>query len=194
MSIRLDALPELEVRWDATVSDSAGEGVDIEIADFGGFRTEADTAKILKFKQDDYKAYADAARAAGHVPIPITGPWDDGSSRPIAAYGESYHDFGGARDFTIAHYPSGMSYESAVSRVQAIAEANGLRSGHSYGDDPHLELRVTLPELQQMWAAYEAEGGTGAGGIGAGAALAILAIGLGSFVALRYVQGLKSWT
>jgi hypothetical protein len=192
MSIRLQALPDLVARWNATVADAAAEGIVVEIADFGGYRTESDTALILKYKQQDYDAYAQAALAAGHTPLPITGPWDDGSARPIAPYGSSYHDFGAARDFTISHYPKelGMSYADAVRRVQELAESNGLRSGHDFGDDAHLELPVTLDVARQMWADYQAS----SGGIGSGTAVVvILALGVG-IVALRYVAGLKTWS
>lgn len=160
MTIRLDALPELAQLWDQLVAIAAGEGIGVGIEDWGGFRTVDDTAQILAFKQADYDEYAAAARAAGHEPNPITGPWDNGSSRPIAPYGQSFHNYGAARDFAIDAVPAGMSMDDAVSRVQAIGVGLGFRSGASYGDDRHLELTIPLADAAAAWAAYQGAGAT----------------------------------
>jgi hypothetical protein len=191
MSIRYDAVPELLDRWDLLTELLGGEGIGIAVADYGGYRTAADTTEIQGFKDRDYAAYAAAERRAGRVPVPITGPWENGNSRPIQPYGSSYHNYGAARDFTITQR-GGLSERDALARVQSLAEAAGLRSGKSFGDDYHLELPITLAAARELWAA---EGGTvDAGGItGAQVALGILAVSVGIWVVIRYVPPFKDW-
>lgn len=189
MSIRTQALPELVELWDKTVSDAGAAGIVVAIADFGGFRTDADTAQILQFKQDDYDAYAAAAVAAGHMPLEITQGWDDGNPRPIRPYGQSFHDFGAARDFIVKRWPAGMTQAQAVRRVQDIAIANGLKSGRSYGDDPHLQLPITLEDAAARWDAYDAQRGS----VSMTVVWAILAVGVGAITVARYAGGLRNW-
>ena len=190
MSIRYDALPELENAWDLLSELAAGEGIGIAVQDYGGYRNAADTSEILAFKDRDYAAYAQAQRAAGRVPIPITGPWENGNSRPIQPYGSSYHNYGAARDFKITQR-GGYSEGEALARVQSLAEAAGLRSGKSFGDSYHLELPITLAEARARWAAI---GCTVDGGLtGAQVALGILAFSVGVWVVVRYVPPFKDW-
>jgi hypothetical protein len=181
MSVRLEALPELESAWDATVSDAAAEGIQLTIADFGGFRTANDTALILSYKQADYDAYAAAARAAGRTPVPITGPWDDGSPRPIAPYGQSWHDYGAARDADIVSFPSSMTLEDAIVRVDAIATANGLDTGAAYSDPLHLQLPVSLDEARARWAEYSSSSSSSLVWV-------LLAIGVGAAATVRLAR------
>jgi len=198
MSIRPDALPILVVMWDELEQRLALEGIRIGIADFGGFRTEADTNQINAYKLADYNAYAAAERAAGRTPLPISGAWDDGKPRPIAPYGRSFHNYGAARDFTIVARPAGMSYAEAVRRVQDIAEQDvQFSSGRSFGDDMHLELPLALEEVAAWWADYQAASASTSSGGSSGSAsmagvLAAIALGVGVFTVIRYAHVLKS--
>lgn len=157
--IRTDCLPELAAAWQATARDAAAQGIAIAIADEGGTRTPADTARILSYKQDDYNTYAETQRAHGRTPLPITGKWDTDSagrpsSRPVASFGSSFHDYGAARDFKVTAKPKGISTAAAMAKVQAIAKTHGLRSLAGIGDSPHLELSITLSDAKQRWSDY----------------------------------------
>lgn len=191
MTVRVDALPELVDAWTALESALESDGIAIAIADFGGYRTEADTAQILQFKADDYAAYAARERRAGRVPVPITGPWENGNARPIAPYGASMHNYGAARDFTIVRRPAGLSEADAIRRVQDAAESIGFRSGRSFGDDRHLELPISLPDAAARWEAYHAAASTESD---LTPIFVILALSVGVFVAAKYARGLKSWS
>ncbi|MGH9884107.1 MAG: hypothetical protein ACREBE_01160 [bacterium] len=188
MTVRVDALPELVDAWRELEQLAGEEGITLAIADFGGFRTAADTSLILSYKQQDYDAYAARERGAGRSPLPITGPWEDGSSRPIAPFGQSYHDYGAARDFVIVGRPAGMSVSEAELRVDDLAEYLGLDTGRSYGDRRHVELPISLQEARDRWAEYSANS------ISPGTAVWLLiALGVGVLATVRYASGLRSW-
>jgi hypothetical protein len=190
MTIRLDALPELADRWAALEQLAGDEGIELGVADYGGYRTAADTAEIVAFKNADYAAYTAAARAAGRVPVPITGPWDNGNARPIAPYGRSYHNYGAARDFVIVSFPPWLSVDEAVARVQELGERAGFRSGRTFGDDDHLELPLTLEQAAAAWAEYSSSSSSSAGMT---ALLVGLALSVGVFTVVKYAPGLKEW-
>jgi len=187
MSIRLEALPELEERWAQLEELAADDDIELGIADYGGLRTAADTAEIIGFKNADYAAYAAAARAAGRVPVPITGPWDNGNARPIAPYGRSYHNYGAGRDFTIVSHPAWLSLGDAIARVQELAESVGLRSGRAFDDDYHLELPISLEEAAAAWAQYSSSHGSTTTTT---VVLVGLALTVGAITVLRYVSAL----
>lgn len=193
MSVRLEALPELADLWLELEHETAAEGIGIAIADFGGFRTAADTALILEYKQDDYDAYADRERRAGRTPVPITGPWEDGSSRPIAEFGKSYHDYGAARDFKIVSKPASMTTQAAELRTAAIAESIGLRSGSSWGDRWHVQLPITLEQAREMWDDYAGSSSSSSGAASMTAVWVAVAFGVGVVAAIRYATGLAKW-
>jgi len=183
VSIRLDALPELEERWVLLEQLTSDDGIELGIADYGGLRTAADTAEIISFKNADYAAYAAAARAAGRVPVPITGPWDNGNARPIAPYGRSYHNYGAGRDFTIVSHPAWLSLGDAVAHVQELAESIGLRSGRAFDDDYHLELPISLEQAAADWAEYSSSRGS----VTMTAVLVGLALTVGAVTVVRYM-------
>lgn len=189
MSIRLQALPQMAELWDELVQVLSAQDITIGVADFGGFRTAADTAEILNDKQADYDAYV----AAGGT-LPITGPWDDGSSRPIAPYGRSFHDYGAARDVKVLSAPAGMSGLAVTAAIDAAAESVGLVTGASYGDPLHVQLPISLDEAKAQWAAYVAAGGdTGpSSSTTTIAAFVVVAAAIG-VVAAAKSRGLKSW-
>lgn len=87
------ALPELlEARRKLeTAALAHGRRVAFKVAPYGGVRTQADTAKILKFRDDDYAVYL-ASLKPGQTPIPKE-RW-----RKIAEFGRSYHNYGAAFD------------------------------------------------------------------------------------------------
>lgn len=154
MTVRTDALPELTQAWYTLEQLAASHGVQMGIADFGGFRTAADTSQILGYRDADYAVYVKQQRAAGK-PVQSETSW-----RPISPYGSSYHDYGAARDFTVVIKPSSMSVDDAMALVRSLAPAAGLRAIYPGVDDPpHLELPIDLDTARQWWADYQA--GTG---------------------------------
>ena len=88
------ALPETVAAWNALESAAMAQGIAFTLNDFGGVRTPADTALILQYRETDYAA----ALAADTIPADTT----ISQFRPIAPYGQSYHDYGAAFDVTAA--------------------------------------------------------------------------------------------
>ncbi len=154
MTVRLDALPELTQAWYTLEQLAATHGVQIGIADDGGFRTQADTTRDVGYRDTEYAAYVQTQKAAGR-PVQSENVW-----RPIAPYGSSYHNYGAARDFTIVIKPSSMTTDAAMALVRSLAPAAGLRAIYpGTNDPPHLELPISLDDAAQRWSDYQA--GTG---------------------------------
>lgn len=152
MSIRLEALPALDDAIAQLEQRAAAEGIGFAIANFGGFRTAADTALILGYRDADYAVYAAKQLANGVTPIAMK-KW-----RPIATYGNSFHDYGGARDLTITYKPSWMSDSDALARLGELAPSVGLRWGGSFNDPAHFELPVPIGAAAAAWAEYSGSG------------------------------------
>jgi D-alanyl-D-alanine carboxypeptidase len=148
--IRLDALPELTTAIDALTAAAAPQGITFTTADFGGFRTQADTTEILDDRTADYAVYVARAQAAGTTPVSIN------QFRPIAPYSKSFHDYGAARDLKITAKPSTLSTAQALGALGAIAPSVGLRWGGTFthADPVHFELAIPLSQAAAMWAAY----------------------------------------
>lgn len=149
----------------------ASQGIEIGIADFGGFRTPADTTRILDYRQTEY----DQAIAVGSIPSSMT----IDQFRPIAPYGHSFHDYGAAFDIRLKSIPDGMTTDQAFTFAGALAPSLGLRWGGTFhnGDARHFELDVSLSEARSL---FQTETGTvdtsGAAGAG-GDASAMLGLG-----------------
>lgn len=132
------------------------------IADFGGLRTEADTARILRYREDDYRLYL-RRLPAGATPIPKE-EW-----RPINAFGKSHHNYGAAFDVRMIR--------GTIAALGALAPQAGLRWGGTFPryDGPHFELRISLAEARARWAAHSKRAGASpAGVLGAVAGLGAL--------------------
>ena len=140
--------PLLTAKLEKLRAKAALEGIAFDTADFGGVRTEADTVRILKYRDDDYAVYVRNLKAKNPraVPVPI-GKW-----RPIAPFGSSMHNYGCARDLTITKHPPSFSASTAQARLGALAPSCGLRWGGTFKskfDGPHMELAITLAEARQ---------------------------------------------
>jgi hypothetical protein len=132
----------------------AAPDVEFTTADFGGVRTEADTVKILKYREDEYALYvkALAAKDPAAVPKPIN-DW-----RKIAPFGKSLHNWGAARDLKPTKWPTGKSFQWAHDRLDALCESDPelkatLKIGDYFNDEPHVELRITLEEARHRYVA-----------------------------------------
>lgn len=126
------------------------DGIFITTADYGGVRTEADTEKILRFRDNDYIVYVRALAVShpGQMPTPLE-KW-----RPIAAFGSSFHNWGCARDFKIVKKPESFTEAEALRRMGSHAPVCGLRWGGNFKnrvDMPHVELAITLEEARRRW-------------------------------------------
>lgn len=151
--IRLDALPELVDAITGLQDAASSYGIRFTTADEGGFRTEADTAKILGYRDAEYAIYSAKERAAGRTPMDIN-KW-----RPISPYGRSYHNFGAARDLKITSTPAGMSTSDALATLGNLAPTFGLKWGGTFGDPVHFELAASLADVAAAWTNYT-NGGT----------------------------------
>ena len=146
------ALPELLTAWDALTAAAAAQGITFRIADFGGLRTQADTTLIETYRQNDYNA----AVASGAIAPDTTLQ----QFRPIAPWGHSFHNYGAAFDIDPVSDPG--SYDQAVQTLGSLAPSCGLKWGGNFSnpDLPHFELDVSLAAAEQMWANWQASGGT----------------------------------
>lgn len=185
MTIRLDALPQMAQLWDELVQTLSAQGIAIDVADWGGYRTAADTAAILNIRQQEYDRYV----AAGGT-LPITGAWSDGARWPIAPYGRSYHDYGAARDIKVVSAPAGMSGLAVTAAIDEAAESVGLRTGASFGDPLHVELPITLAEAQAAWA--QSGGASSSSSSSTVAAFLVIAAAIGAVAAAKS-RGLHTW-
>lgn len=142
------ALPETVAAWNALESAAMAQGIIFTLNDFGGVRTPADTALILQYRETDYAA----ALAADTIPADTT----ISQFRPIAPYGQSYHDYGAAFDVT-AQGPMA----DPQGALGALAPSCGLRWGGTFTnpDEPHFELALSLPAVRAMWANWQSSGG-----------------------------------
>ena len=140
--------PDLTAKIEQLRSLAALEGIAFDTADFGGVRTEADTVRILKYRDDDYAKYEQASVLAGRVPL------EKAVWRPIAPFGLSFHNWGCARDLRILKRPDSCSDAEALRRLGALAGEVGLRWGGTFKkrpDPPHVELPITLAQAKKRW-------------------------------------------
>jgi ABC-type glycerol-3-phosphate transport system permease component len=115
-----------------------------EIADFGGLRSEADTAKILGYRETDWAA---AVRADPSLAQRVSKEdW-----RPIAPYGSSMHNYGAAFDVRVTATPPGMSNLAALNILKDYADVVGLVDGRDFGDPPHFELPGGIAAARAAW-------------------------------------------
>lgn len=143
--------PQLTASIEKLQQLANAEGIEFTTADFGGVRTEADTVRILKYRDDDYAAYVRNLKATKPraTPVPKT-TW-----RPINPFGTSMHNFGCARDLKIIRKPASFSEAEALHRLGALAPICGLRWGGTFKrpDPPHMELPITLAEAKRRYEA-----------------------------------------
>jgi hypothetical protein len=176
MSDLTGCLPDLVDAYNALSAYLAGQGITTGIADDGGFRTEADTTRILGYRLADYN------KDHGLPLDTVQSTSVLNQYRPIAPYGESFHDFGAAFDLAIVARPSGMSQYAALAMAGAYAPQIGLRWGGEFEnpDPPHFELDVSLATAQDLYT--QATGDTSAqdasGTGGTSSAMDLLLIGL----------------
>lgn len=161
------ALPQLIHAEQQLAEKAAAHGITYSIAEFGGVRTEADTTKILKWREQEYPAYVKQIRDAGKTPLAIE-KW-----RPIAPFGNSYHNFGAAFDVRITKKPAGMTTDAALALLGSLAPSCGLKWGHAFGDDPHFELSGPIGTWRSAWAEMGKQPGVGAAPITVVGVLAI---------------------
>lgn len=170
------ALPQLIVAEQRLSQLAATKGIRYRIAPFGGVRSQADTTRILEYRDADYTAYVSALQP-GQKQIPKE-QW-----RKIAPFGTSYHNYGAAFDIQITTKPQGVTNAQALGIVGSLAEQAGLQWGADFGDEPHFQLRVTLQKASQLWQAAGKTPGIGATPV---AVLGVVSIiGLLLFVMLR---------
>lgn len=118
------ALPELRTKEARLRQLAAAEGIAYEIPAYGGVRTEAEQAQLVKWRDEAVKA-----------------------GRPyyqVAPFGKSMHEVGAAFDMKVITRPAGMSADAALRRLGVLGESLGLEWGGRWSgqtNDPfHLEL------------------------------------------------------
>lgn len=139
-------LPELQALYYALVARLSPLGVSVQINDYGGFRTEADTSAILAARQTDY------AHAVASGAIPSSESLDQ--FRAIAPYGESWHDYGAALDLSPLAWPSTETQSTAQAQLVAAAEAVGFAHPLPASDPAHFTLPVSLAQAKSLYQQY----------------------------------------
>lgn len=145
-------LPELAAAEMKLRTLAAERGIFYTIANFGGVRSEADTNRILKYRDDDYAVYVRQMQQAGKTPA------DKQTFRPIAPFGGSMHNFGAAFDAEMV--------KGTLAQLGALAPQAGLKWGGTFTtrkDFPHFELPIGLLEAKRRWLARGNEPGSVAG-------------------------------
>lgn len=141
-----ETLPELQDAEARLYAYATGTlGIDYRIADFGAFRTEADTTEIKGYRQNDYNEAVKANPAIAHIPI---NTW-----RPISSYGSSWHNYGAAFDVLILDAGRYASSSAALQALKQAAPSFGLRSNVP-NDPPHFELPISIDEARNKWLDY----------------------------------------
>lgn len=141
--------PQLTEAIEKLRAKAALEGIEFDTADFGGVRTEADTVRIMKYRDDDYAVYVRNLQRTnpGKVPTPKN-TW-----RKIAPFGSSYHNYGAARDLKVTKYPPSFTASKALDRLRVLAPSCGLKT--ITNDPPHVQLPITLAQARQRWEARQ---------------------------------------
>lgn len=139
-----DALPQLRAAEAALHLRADALGIEYRIADFGGVRTQADTALILGYRAADYAAAIARDPSVAFIPINV---W-----RPIAAFGTSFHNYGAAFDVLVTGTPSGTTATQALAQLKALAPSVGLRSNVP-NDPPHFELPISIEQARALFGA-----------------------------------------
>lgn len=139
--------PELTAKIEKLRVKAAAEGIEFTTADFGGVRTEADTVRIMKYRDDDYAVYVRNLNRTnpGKAPTPKH-IW-----RRIAPFGSSYHNYGAARDLKPTKFPQSFTASKALERLRVLAVSVGLRT--ITNDPPHVQLPITLAQARARWQA-----------------------------------------
>lgn len=150
MKYTLDGeLKELTLAIEELRALAFADGIEFDTADFGGVRTQADTTKIMKYRDDDYEVYVKTLKRSHPDKTPTAKEiW-----RPIAPFGSSMHNYGAARDLKITKRPEAMSEAEAYRRLGSHAPECGLRWGGTFSrkvDPPHFELDITLNEARRL--------------------------------------------
>lgn len=137
-------------------------GITFDVADYGGLRSEAQTSTILTYRQNDYNA----ALAAGEISADTTLQ----AFRPIAPYGDSWHDYGAAFDLEILNPGQVIDEQTALAVLGAYAPSIGLRWGGHFpdADPPHFELAIPIATARTLYA--QQTGGTAADATGTASA------------------------
>lgn len=139
--------PELTAKVEKLRALALVEGIEFTTADFGGVRTEADTARIMKYRDDDYAVYVRQLKRDK----PNETPTPKNTWRKIAPFGSSYHNYGAARDLKVTKHPASFTASKALDRLRALAPSVGLKT--ITNDPPHVQLPITLAQARARWEA-----------------------------------------
>lgn len=162
-----NALPELRQDELKLRAYAAQNGITYAIAEFGGVRTEADTTKLIRWRDEAVaaarsKAYR-AARAAGATET-VARQKADAAGRAahyrVAPFNSGFHPLGAAFDIRIITVPQGKNADWAYKLLGAHAVNIGLRWGGYFSrpaDPYHFELRPARADVSARWQRYVAQ-------------------------------------
>lgn len=168
-ALLVGVLPELAARYAALGRIAASRGLAFKLAGWDGatVRSEADTAKAMRFRDADYAVYV-RSLPPGRAPMPKL-QW-----RAIAPFGTSWHNFGAAFDVEMLR--------GTLAQLGALASAVGLKWGGA-NDAPHFQLPISLNEAKARWLAR---------GNAIGVARVTTAVQVGAVVLVAIIGGLAA--
>jgi hypothetical protein len=143
-----NALPELIAAEQRLRKNATNHGITYVIAEFGGIRSQADTTQAMKYREADYAVYRANARAKNQTVLDIN------TFRPIAPFGNSWHNYGAAFDVFVTVVPEGRTQQWGLDILKLAAPSAGLRSNVP-NDPPHFELPVSLSTAKDKWAKFQ---------------------------------------
>lgn len=141
--------PQLTAAIEKLRVKALAEGIEFTTADFGGVRTQADTIRIMKYRDDDYAVYVRNLKRTN----PGKAPTPKNTWRKIAPFGSSFHNYGAARDLRVTKYPPSFTASKALDRLRALAPSCGLKI--ITNDPPHMQLPITLAQARARWLARQ---------------------------------------
>lgn len=179
-----NTLPELQQAEARLRAAAAARGITYVIADYGALRSQADTARIMQYRAQDYAAAVRANPDTARTPITR---W-----RPIAAFGSSMHNYGAAFDILVTGHPTGVNGYAVLG---ALAPSLGLRWGGAFisrVDPPHFELPISLLAARVKWLGPVGAAGATGRAIGVAAANNPVAVIAGVLVLALVVAAIRA--
>lgn len=141
-------LPEFASDLAQLAQLAAAQGIQLGFNSYGGFRDQATTQLISKYRDQDYAAYLKQLLQTNPLATPL--PIDQW--RPLVPFGQSFHNFGAAADLNPIVWPPALGTRTdALNVLHQLAPLTGLRFPLPTSDPAHVELAEPLATVQTRW-------------------------------------------
>lgn len=160
-------LPEMREKEQKLRNYASSRGIAYVIADYGGLRTQADTVKLVGWRD---AAVAKARKLAALEadkrrlsPSQKALAVEQAGKRAyyrVSPFGRTFHSRGAAFDIRITTTAPGLTFAQSYKVLGDYAPQIGLRWGGNFSapaDPFHFEDRRTLEELDRRFAEHQAQ-------------------------------------